>query len=112
MGTEDLGGYLARMRKRQGWTIREASRHAGISDSYLGQVERGQKAPRAGILWVLADAYSLTALERSRLFELAGYPLDRQPDRSARMFAGMTADDFDKLEAFAREMARRLRDQG
>jgi transcriptional regulator with XRE-family HTH domain len=106
--SSDLGDYLSRMRKRQGWSIREASRRAGISDSYLSQLERGVKVPRPGILFQLAAALDLTGPERHDLFGLAGIDLD-DDDRPTTAIDGMTVEDWERVKHFADAMIRRLR---
>lgn len=54
---ETLGEYLRKIRKeKQGLSLRELSRRAGISHSYLSQIENGNtKNPKSYILRALAQ---------------------------------------------------------
>jgi transcriptional regulator with XRE-family HTH domain len=111
--TEAVGDFIRRARRRKGWSIREAARHAGISDSYWSQLERGRKTPRPGVLWQLAVALDLTGPERHDLFALAGIDLDDE-DKPTTAIDGMGIEDWERVKHFADAMIRRLRrrDQG
>jgi transcriptional regulator with XRE-family HTH domain len=106
----DLGDFIKRARRRKGWSIREAAKHAGISDSYLSQVERG-RVPRVGILWQVSVALDLTGPERRQLFGLAGIDLD-DDDRPTKTIGGLGLEDWERLRFLAEQMIKRLRDQG
>lgn len=57
-----LGEYLRNRRKELGLTLREVAERTGVSNSYISQIESGQrKIPSARVLGLLARAYELDA---------------------------------------------------
>ncbi len=56
-----LGDFLRHQRELARLSIREMARRAGVSDSYLSQVERGLYRPSASVLKAVADALELSA---------------------------------------------------
>jgi len=58
-----LGDVLREERRERGWTLRELAGLAGISATYLGEVERGLKEPSFEVVEAVARALELTAAE-------------------------------------------------
>ncbi|HHV93565.1 MAG TPA: helix-turn-helix transcriptional regulator [Firmicutes bacterium] len=56
---DSLGDRLRLARERKGMSLTEAAEAAGISVSYLSEIERGQAQPAVDTLRVLADIVSL-----------------------------------------------------
>src|SRR3989304_10253864 len=65
-----LGGLLKRQRLSVPLTVRKVAMLSGISPSYLGRIERGERFPSASILRKMAKPLGLG---ESELFSLAGY---------------------------------------
>lgn len=58
---KEFGAYLRRLRDEAGLSLREAENRIGISNSYLYQIERGERgAPKPEVLRKMAAAYSVT----------------------------------------------------
>jgi len=55
----DYGGAIQRLREEQGKTREALAEAAGISPSYLYEVERGLKRPSADVLAKLASAFGM-----------------------------------------------------
>jgi transcriptional regulator with XRE-family HTH domain len=51
-----VGTALATLRERQGLSLDELSRRAGVSKSMLSQIERAQANPTVAVVWRLAQA--------------------------------------------------------
>lgn len=51
-----VGDALAALRDRQGLSLEELSRRAGVSKSMLSQIERAQANPTVAVVWRLANA--------------------------------------------------------
>ena len=51
-----VGAALAALRERQGLSLDELSRRAGVSKSMLSQIERAQANPTVAVVWRLAQA--------------------------------------------------------
>ncbi|MDP3062126.1 MAG: helix-turn-helix transcriptional regulator [Chloroflexota bacterium] len=66
----DFGDYLRGLRARQHFSLREVEREGGVSNSYLAQLERGDRMPSPDILRKLAPVYKVTVRE---MMEQAGY---------------------------------------
>src|SRR5438067_1260432 len=56
---EIIGRVIRRERQDRQLTIRELGDKAGLSEIYLGEIERGQKYPSAKVLESLAEALDL-----------------------------------------------------
>ena len=71
---ENFGEYLRTLRLEQKLSLREAEKLSGVSNSYLGLIERGQRPiPGADILKKLAPVYDVPATD---LMRSAGYLKD------------------------------------
>jgi transcriptional regulator with XRE-family HTH domain/mannose-6-phosphate isomerase-like protein (cupin superfamily) len=58
-GSPGLGGRLRKVRTERGLSLRELGRLAGCSASLISQVERGQTAPSAGVIYGIANALEI-----------------------------------------------------
>jgi transcriptional regulator with XRE-family HTH domain len=68
---EDFGQYLKSLRVEQRMSLREVERRAGVSASYLAQIELGRRrTPGAEVLKKLAPVYSVSVRDMLRA---AGY---------------------------------------
>jgi len=68
--SNDLGRMLKQQRVMVPLTLQELAHASGISPSYLGRIERGERFPSAHVLRRIASPLGLT---ESELFILAGY---------------------------------------
>ena len=68
--SNDLGRILKQRRVMVSLTLQELAHASGISPSYLGRIERGERFPSAHVLRRIASPLGLT---ESELFILAGY---------------------------------------
>lgn len=59
MNYEMMGQKLRRLREAKGMSTRDAAFFAGISFSYLNQIERGMKNPTIRVIGYLADVYQV-----------------------------------------------------
>lgn len=64
---EIIGRVIRQERQEHGLTIKELGEKAGLSEIYVGEIERGQKYPSAKVLESLAQAL---ALDLADLLEL------------------------------------------
>jgi len=68
---DSFGEYLRDLRVEQRLSLREVEEQSGVSNSYLGLIERGQRpAPGAEILKKLAPVYDVPVRD---LLRAAGY---------------------------------------
>ena len=66
-----FGEYIRTLREEQRLSLREVEKLSGVSNSYLGLIERGQRPiPQADILKKLAPAYDVPVRD---LLKAAGY---------------------------------------
>jgi transcriptional regulator with XRE-family HTH domain len=69
--TENFGEYLRALRLEKRYSLREVEELSGVSNSYLGLIERGQRPiPGADILKKLAPVYDVPVRD---LLAVAGY---------------------------------------
>ena len=69
--TENFGEYLRTLRLEKRYSLREVEELSGVSNSYLGLIERGQRPiPGADILKKLAPVYDVPVRD---LLVAAGY---------------------------------------
>jgi transcriptional regulator with XRE-family HTH domain len=75
---EIIGRVIRQERQNRQWTMKELGEKAGISEIYVGEIERGQKYPSAKVLESLAQALEL---DLSELLELMAEEIraERQP---------------------------------
>jgi transcriptional regulator with XRE-family HTH domain len=68
---ENFGEYLKTLRVEKRLSLREVDQQSGVSNSYLGLIERGQRPiPGADILKKLAPVYDVPVRD---LLRVAGY---------------------------------------
>nr|BBH91972.1 hypothetical protein KTA_01710 [Thermogemmatispora argillosa] len=60
---ETLGKVIRRERQQRRLTMRELGERAGLSEIYVGEIERGQKYPSARVLESVAAALDLEVAE-------------------------------------------------
>jgi transcriptional regulator with XRE-family HTH domain len=69
--TENFGEYLRTLRLEKRYSLREVEELSGVSNSYLGMIERGQRPiPQADILKKIAPVYDVPVRD---LLAAAGY---------------------------------------
>ncbi|HZO74033.1 MAG TPA: helix-turn-helix transcriptional regulator [Ktedonobacteraceae bacterium] len=75
---EVIGRVIRQERQEHGLTIKELGEKAGLSEIYVGEIERGQKYPSAKVLESLAHALELDLAD---LLELMADAIrnDREP---------------------------------
>jgi transcriptional regulator with XRE-family HTH domain len=76
---EIIGRVIRRERQDRQLTIKELGDKAGLSEIYVGEIERGQKYPSSKVLESLADALEL---DMADLLELMAEEIrfERQPE--------------------------------
>lgn len=70
MNNQELGKTIKQRRIALGLTLKELVAMSGISASYLGRVERGDRFPSARVLRKIAKPLNFS---ESEVFTLAGY---------------------------------------
>lgn len=77
-----LGPLLRAARERAGLSQSEAARRAGVGQSYVWLLERGQRTPSMAVAELLADVLALTLDECRTLYGCAVTDAGRShPDR-------------------------------
>jgi transcriptional regulator with XRE-family HTH domain len=70
----DYGGLIRRLRADRGLTMEGLAESAGISTSYLSEVERGLKRPSTDVVAKIAEALEMRASEFLELAEMGLEP--------------------------------------
>lgn len=70
-----VGTALASLRERQGLSLDELSRRAGVSKSMLSQIERAQANPTVAVVWRLAQALGVPLAELLQSAEAPAAPV-------------------------------------
>ncbi len=70
IGRSDLGKVLKHQRLMTPMTLRELASVSGVSTSYLGRIENGERFPSASVLKKIAAPL---AFDEEEIFALAGY---------------------------------------
>ncbi|MFC1969346.1 helix-turn-helix domain-containing protein [Chloroflexota bacterium] len=86
----DLGRMLKQRRRMAELTLSQLSAESGVSMSYIGRIENGERYPSATILRKIACPLSITENE---LFTLAGY-------LSPKPTAGIESLDSQQLDPY------------
>src|SRR5213596_4329429 len=106
----DVGERLREIRSRRRLTLREVAERAGLSESFLSQVERGRSSASIASLRRIADALGVSIAD---LFEPEGLPgprVLRRDERPALSFGILgrklllTPRPLRHLEVFAGEL--------
>ena len=88
---KDFGEVLRRRRLMMSLTLRKLAGLSGISPSYLGRLESGERFPSASVLKKIAPPLGL---EETELFSLAGYLSSPSSDISEERMS-YTAGELD-----------------
>ena len=100
-----LGTYLKQARENASLTLRKVEKQAGISNSYLSQIENNKiKNPSPKLLFSLAELYHV---EYDFLLELAGYPTLSKKEKTPYYRRGSILNDISEDEE--KELADYLR---
>src|SRR5437868_12391929 len=77
---EIIGKVIRRERQDRQLTIKELGEKAGLSEIYVGEIERGQKYPSSGVLESIANAL---ALDIADLLEMVAEEIrfEREPEK-------------------------------
>src|SRR5579875_1823818 len=77
---EIMGRVIRRERQERRMTIKELSEKAGLSEIYMGEIERGQKYPSSRVLESIAQALELDIAD---LLELVAEEIryEREPEK-------------------------------
>jgi transcriptional regulator with XRE-family HTH domain len=75
---EALGRALRQLREQRGLTQEEVAFDAGVSDEYLGCVERGRISPSFSLLLRIVRTLGLTVSEVARVYERILREIDPQ----------------------------------
>src|SRR5215470_12336623 len=79
---EIMGRVIRRERQERRLTIKELGDKAGLSEIYVGEIERGQKYPSAKVLESIANALDLDLAE---FFELIAEEIRSQREPQLQM---------------------------
>ncbi|MCC6791064.1 MAG: helix-turn-helix transcriptional regulator [Thermomicrobiales bacterium] len=107
----EVGKQLTQARESLGWSLRQAERESGVSNSYISQIERGDVEPSPDVLRRLGAAYGIPF---EVLMEAAGYVVKRtepkQPGKvPAFVFSAaekMDESDWEAAQAFFQSLLR------
>ena len=67
-----IAQYVEYLRKKEGWSIKELARRAGLSDTAIGHIEKGRRSMKLTTAIKLAGTFGIT------LDELAGRSLSQK----------------------------------
>ena len=62
-----FGQYVRRVRQEKGMTLEALADEVGLANTYVGQIERGQRNPTLGVVERVAAALGTDALSLLRL---------------------------------------------
>ena len=91
----NLGKILKQRRQATGLTLYEVSKGSGVSTSYLGRIEKGDRFPSAEILKKIAEPLGYNETE---IFTLAGY-MTQTEGGETRQAAGPEKNKLDPYVA-------------
>jgi XRE family transcriptional regulator, regulator of sulfur utilization len=63
-----FGGVVRRLRKKYEWTQEDLAERSGLTTTYVGQVERGDKVPSLTVVLKLAHALNVLPAELMESF--------------------------------------------
>ena len=78
---DNLGSRLKNVRVKAGWTLRELARRAGVSPSFVSQIENGKSQPSVATLYEFAQLLNVSIDE---LFDPTGGFAPRPAGRAGR----------------------------
>ncbi len=107
----DVGKQLEQARRGLGWSLRQAERESGVSNSYISQIERGQVEPSPEVLRRLGETYGVPF---DVLMEAAGYLIKRTEPKAtgkvpAFVFSAaekMDESDWEAAQAFFQSLLK------
>src|SRR5215831_9378607 len=79
---DNLGSRLKNVRVKAGWTLRELARQAGVSPSFVSQIENGKSQPSVATLYEFAQLLNVSIDE---LFDPTGGFAPRPAGRAGRV---------------------------
>jgi transcriptional regulator with XRE-family HTH domain len=100
----DLGAFIRAQRVATHVSLRELAKRAGISNSYLSQVERGLRRPSAEILAQIARGLQISVeslLTRAGILDDPGRPVAAAPEVVAALSADPILSDLQKRSLIA-----------
>jgi len=106
----DVGERLRELRRFRHCTLRTIADRAGLSESFLSQVERGRSSASIGSLRRIADALGVTMADLFEPEKLPGHQVLRRDERPALSFGILgrklllTPRPLSHLEVFAGEL--------
>lgn len=108
---KQLGEFLSAGRKQTGLTLREVETQAGVSNSYLSQLESGKIAePSPAVLHRLTKLYGLSY---AKALLLAGHPAPGMPataeNKLAARFSDITEKEAEELDGYLQFLRSRKR---
>ncbi len=97
--TSNLGSYLKQARENASLTLREVENEAGISNSYLSQIENNKiQNPSPKLLFSLAELYNV---DYDFILDLAGYPSssknEKPKHRTSNIFNDISEEEEREL---------------
>jgi len=108
---EIMGRVIRRERQDRHLTIKDLGEKAGLSEIYVGEIERGQKYPSAKVLESLAEALDLNVAElleliaeeirherEPRTTNAIGFTLPATPGQPRRMVVKQIVNMLDEGE--------------
>jgi transcriptional regulator with XRE-family HTH domain len=84
-----LGGRIRAYRKMRRLTLKAVAHHAGVSESFLSQVERGASGASVSTLRLIAEALGLTLSDLFTDGEAQGHRVLRREDRPVIKVPGL-----------------------
>src|SRR5262249_42463273 len=84
---DNLGSRLKNVRVKAGWTLRELARQAGVSPSFVSQIENGKSQPSVATLYEFAQLLNVSIDE---LFDSRGGAAERPGTTRSRGTNGAT----------------------
>ena len=76
---DNLGSRLKNVRVKAGWTLRELARQAGVSPSFVSQIENGKSQPSVATLYEFAQLLNVSI---DQLFDSRGGAAERPGNRT------------------------------
>lgn len=107
-----LGEFIQKAREAKGYSIRQVERETGISNAYLGQIEKGQvQEPSPSKLLKLSECLGVSY---QSLMEHAGYMMPKVGTQSKPSNANamllieqeLTKDEADALQDFLKTLRK------
>ncbi len=96
LSQQDLGKYLAKVRKEKKISLRDVNKLKDISYSHLSMIEHGKRNVTPALLRNLADLYNLDYID---LYKKAGY-IDLIEDEKKDIFTKIGAIPLSDIENF------------